>query len=127
MDLFSVLASLGAKAILWYSFDTLAERHAAWEAVGFSLGDHGMKPGAGSLWCGEICLRAIRNEAPEVNPGVMGCGILCANLSDEAVSASSRLGYELARAYARSLLPDGRSGAFDFRSVPLDVALLDLD
>lgn len=124
MDLFSLLVVLGAKAILWYSFDSLGQRQSAWEAIRSSLGEHGVKPGTGGLWSGEICLKAIRDAAPEFNPGVMGCGILCGNLSGEAVSASSRLGYELARVYSRASFPGGRSGAFDFRSLPLDMAVL---
>lgn len=125
MDLFSVVAALGAKAILWYSFDTLGERQAAWEAIKSSLGEHGISPGARRLWCGEVCLKAIGDSGSVSNPGVMGCGLLCGNLSDESVSASSRLGYELARVYARASLSDGASGAFDFRSIPLDVAVLE--
>jgi len=125
MDLFSLVAALGAKAILWYSFDSLSERQSAWEAIRSSLADHGIKPGARRLWCGEICLRAIQDAGLRFNPGAMGCGLLCGNLSGEAVSASSRLGYELARVYARASFPDGRRGAFDFRSIPLDVAVLE--
>lgn len=127
MDLFSVLAALGAKAILWYGFDSLGERESAWEAIRRSLGDHGIKPAGRRLWCGEICMKAIDDPKREFNPGVMGCAILCGNLSDEAVLASSRLGYELARVYARASFPDGRSGALDFRSIPLDMAVLECD
>jgi 23S rRNA (adenine2030-N6)-methyltransferase len=122
MDLFSLLAALGAKAILWYSFDSLAERQAAWEAMRASLGEHGVGPGAKGLWCGEICLRAIGDACRDFNPGVMGCGILCSNLSEEAVSASSRLGHELSRVYSGASFPGGRSGAFDFRNIRLDMA-----
>ena len=124
MDLFSLAAGIGAKTMLWYWFDTRAGRESAWQDIWDSLSDHGLKAGPVRLWAGEICLRAI-DCAGSYDPGVKGCGILCGNLSSRAVSASSRLGYELSRVYQRSCLPDGASGAFDFRSIPLDFEMDD--
>jgi hypothetical protein len=124
MDLFSLAASIGAKAVLWYWFDSCAARESTWQDIGTSLADYGVRPGPVRLWAGEICLAAIDSPG-SYDPGVKGCGILCGNLADSAVSASSRLGYELSRIYRRSRLPDGASGAFDFKSIHLEVEMAD--
>lgn len=125
MDLFSRLAARGAKSIIWYSFRSRDEKRASWKSIRASLGEEGVDPGATGLWCGEICLREIDCPSLGINPGVRGCGILCANLGRASVSAASRLGYDLARLYADATFPGGVSGAFAFRGINLDVAVLD--
>jgi 23S rRNA A2030 N6-methylase RlmJ len=125
MDLFSRLASLGAKSILWYSFDSRSEKRAAWRSIRASLAGHGVDARASGLWCGEIGLKEIDCDDLGTNPGVRGCGILCANLGRASISASSRLGYDLARLYADASFPGGMSGALAFRGIDLDVAVLD--
>ena len=124
MDLFSVTVAAGAKAALWYWFESRADRESAWGNMWASLADRGVRPEAVRLWAGEICLEAI-DRPGSYDPGIKGCGILCGNLSGRAVSASSRLGYELSRIYRRSRLPDGTTGAFDFRSIPLEIAVVE--
>jgi 23S rRNA A2030 N6-methylase RlmJ len=118
LALFSRAAALGTKVLLWYSFDSSAEQESLRQLVGSSVTHHGAEGAVSRLWFGEVHLRDLDRPDPGFNPGVRGCGIVCANLSDRAVQASAGLGRELARAYEGASLPSGGSGALDFRSLP---------
>jgi 23S rRNA A2030 N6-methylase RlmJ len=125
MDAFARAAGAGIKAILWYSFDSVGQRRACWEGITSSLEQHGVDSTAARLWYGELSLRELDAEDSGFNPGVRGCGILCGNLTSQATSAGSRLGHELARVYSNVHFPGGASGALDFRSASLDIAVMD--
>ena len=118
LELFSRAAALGAKVLLWYGFDSSAKQESLRELVGRCLAHHGTEGAVSRLWFGEVHLRDLDGRDPSFNPGVRGCGIVCANLSDRAVRASAELGRELARTYEGASLPSGGSGALDFRSLP---------
>ncbi len=47
-------------------------------------------------------------------PGVLGCGVVMCNVSQEALAACGRLGKGLARAYSGVRLPNGHDGALEF-------------
>lgn len=122
MDAFARTVATGARVVLWYSFSSVGERAACWDGIRSSLSGHQVDVGAAGLWSGEIALREIASGGASFDPGVRGCGILCANLKSESICAASRLGHELARIYAGALLPDGTSGALTFRNINLEMA-----
>jgi hypothetical protein len=45
------------------------------------------------------------------DPGVLGCGVVVRNVSEEALVACRRLGEELTSSYAGARLPNGRDGS----------------
>jgi 23S rRNA (adenine2030-N6)-methyltransferase len=122
MDAFSRTVAIGARVVLWYGFSSAGERAACWDGIRSSLTEHGVDVGAAGLWSGEICLREIASRDLSFDPGVRGCGLLCGNLRSDSICAGSRLGHELARIYANASLPDGTSGALEFRSINLEMA-----
>ena len=69
---------------------------------------------ARSLWAGEIALTALWSPIRPPNPGVLGCGVLCANLSAPVTRTCRALGDALAFIYRDATLPEGWSGALAF-------------
>ncbi|HNS21298.1 MAG TPA: 23S rRNA (adenine(2030)-N(6))-methyltransferase RlmJ [Sedimentisphaerales bacterium] len=111
-DLFFEAASKGVRTMLWYGWDTNGTHDHIWAQLAESF--HSLKfTESVSYWCGEISLV----EAPNPDPGVAGCGILCGNLSDASILACTRLGNSLATVYQDATLPGNRSGAIDFHTV----------
>jgi 23S rRNA A2030 N6-methylase RlmJ len=123
MDLFARVAAARAIALVWYSFESLPERRACWQSIKASLESNGLEAGGPRLWCGEVCLREIGCLSHAVEAGVRGCGLLCAGLSPKSISASARLGYELAGIYAGARFAAGESGVLDFRSIHVDIEM----
>jgi 23S rRNA (adenine2030-N6)-methyltransferase len=116
-DLFFRIVSKGAKAMLWYGWDTSEMRERVHAQFRESL--HSQGPiGSPSYWCGEIALVAAQVRDTFVCPGVTGCGILCGNLSDASVRACTRLGEGLAVIYREARLPRNCAGAIEFLALP---------
>ncbi len=112
-DLFFRIASKGVRAMLWYGWDTPAMHERVWKSLAESF--HLQNPdGSGSYWCGEIFLAETANLDASLNPDCIGCGILCGNLSDDAIQACVKLGQGLATIYRDTRLPGNPSGAIDF-------------
>jgi hypothetical protein len=102
------------KAMLWYGFDSLEQREQLLEQTRQAMETSGMVPEAHRLWNGDIVLDAISDAECDFNPGVLGCGVLCSNLSPESLSACRRLGEGLESMYATANLSKGRSGSIRF-------------
>ena len=119
MNLFCLATQAGARAVLWYGFRSGDERTHLWDNMFKTLHDYEIDPSSAGLWCGEICMKLMDDREFDVNPGVRGCGMLTANLSDETSRALTDLGNELSRIYERSRFPGGHSGAFDFNTVSI--------
>ena len=112
-DLFWELAAKGARVMLWYGFSSEDEIAALGKEFRAAAGK--MRAENQKIWRGEIVLAAMHNPDFDINPGVMGCGVLCAGMGDGAIAACAELGEELARIYADAKFPDGSSGALRFR------------
>ena len=69
------------------------------------------------MWAGEITVAGFGSHLPAWNPGVPGCGIDCANLSQRATAACEELWAGLRSIYADAVLPAGDDGSLDFRTV----------
>jgi hypothetical protein len=91
---------------MWYGFDARGERAVVLDALRERI--------AGGAWYGEVSLRAEDLSEVGFDPGVLGCGVVMCNVGEEALAACSRLGEELAHAYAGARLPNGRDGALEF-------------
>jgi hypothetical protein len=83
-------------------------------AIGAAVDRHGVQR---RLWAGEITVAGFGVHPPAWDPGVPGCGIVCANLSDQATAACEELGTALRSIYANAVLPNGDDGSLDFRTL----------
>ena len=119
MDLFCLATQAGARAVLWYGFSTGEERTACWDRMLNTLQAYGADSSSAVLWCGEICLRLMDDPTFDLNPGVRGCGVLTAHLSEKTTRGCTDLGNELSRVYERARFPTDQSGAFDFNTVSI--------
>jgi 23S rRNA A2030 N6-methylase RlmJ len=117
LDLFGDLSRRGARTMLWYGYDSPATRAVCWKKIRSALAAYQLA--AGTSWCGEINLAALHAPGLTINPGVRGCGILLSNLSEQALSACTRLGEALAEIYRTATFRDGQSGAIDFAVISL--------
>ena len=100
--------------MLWYGFDSVAQQRQVADRMGESFGVWALDPAAHGLWRGEIVLEAIESPDRVFNPGVLGCGIVCGNLSGVSLAACHALGKALEAIYASAALPDGQPGALAF-------------
>ena len=106
LNLFARAAQRGVGCILWYGFDTRSDRAVVLAALREGI--------AGGAWYGEVSLHAEDLSEVGFDPGVLGCGVVMCNVSQEALAACGRLGEGLAHAYAGARLPNGRDGALEF-------------
>jgi 23S rRNA (adenine2030-N6)-methyltransferase len=113
VDLCCNLAERGFQVVYWYGYETLKEQGWAWHLLCPRLRDV-----TTSLWCGDLSLVSLRDPALPPNPGIRGCGVLCANISPESIAACARLGAAMEVIYNGATLPGGRSGALVFASWP---------
>ena len=93
LDLFGRAATLGAKCMLWYGFDSVRDRDDLRIAMR-SLADASRDGGNEEhrpLWYGEVSLRADDLSEGGFDPGVLGCGVLLCNVGEGALAACERL------------------------------------
>jgi len=53
-----------------------------------------MRPADHRLWRGGIVLAAMHNPDFDINPGVMGCGVLCSDFAEDILMPCAKLGTE---------------------------------
>jgi len=125
LDLFRSAAERGARVVLWYGFHADSEPGHVGRARCHEGIREGMPFGAsgdeafplGRPWSAEIRLEAMGRLDLDANPGVHGCGLLCANLLPATRGRCERLGEEMARIYHGARLPGDRSGAIRFDTI----------
>lgn len=83
MDLFIQAANLGLKCVLWYGFNTLNEKAYLNDYIRSKTDGHQIK----GLSCTELILSIIEQDSIPCNPGILGSGLLTANVSSESLSA----------------------------------------
>ena len=99
----SLAADLGAsgfKLILWYGYDSPADRALPWAPLATR---------GGSQWCGDLIIRSnLNGGAPlamsDISP-LIGCGVVATNLRNSTAAALGSLGNDLVSLYEESLLP----------------------
>jgi len=116
-ELWASLAGRGVKAVLWYGFETVAGHAVTTDGIRAALDRYGVSGRGSSLWAGEITVAGVRQPPACWDPGVPGCGILCANLSQPATVACQELGAALQSPYSGAVLPNGDDGSLDFRAL----------
>jgi 23S rRNA (adenine2030-N6)-methyltransferase len=106
LNLFAHAAERGVRCMLWYGYDASSERAIVLDALREGI--------AGCAWYGEVSLHAENLSEVGFNPGVLGCGVVMCNVSQEALAACRGLGEGLAQAYSGARLPNGHDGTLEF-------------
>jgi hypothetical protein len=112
LDLARELIARRVGLVYWYGYDRPGRR--AWAFDELAEGAHDP-----TIWCGDVMVTAPGAEPVDGDLGVAttpgtGFGIVCANLSINAIHACQQLGEELTAAYDDVPLPDGRPGHLEF-------------
>lgn len=98
--------------VYWYGYDRPERR--AW-----AFDELGSRANQARVWCGDVMIGSHGDATFDGDLGVAttpgtGFGVVCANVSREAIDACERLGEALARVYDAIPLPDGTPGYLDF-------------
>ena len=80
LDVFIEAAKAGMRCFLWYGYMTLKDKRHLEELIAQSLPEAGIRNTTGV----ELTLKMIKEDIAESKPGVLGSGILGANLSEES-------------------------------------------
>ena len=118
VDLFCELTAKGALVMMWYGFSSDDEAAVLMKEIRAVSTAHRMRPADHRFWRGEIALAAMHDPDFDINPGVMGCGVLCSNFAEDALMSCAKLGTELGRIYSDAKFPDGSTGALEFQQPP---------
>jgi hypothetical protein len=92
--------------MFWYGYDS-QNREDLWQKIHYIFSEKRIDVCQHLLWCGEIYLLETNNPDFRCNPGVMGCGILCSNLSEKTISFCIKLGKDLQNLYHNAIFPNG--------------------
>lgn len=80
LDVFIEAAKAGMRCFLWYGYMTLKDKRHLEELIAQSLPEANIRNATGV----ELTLKMIKEDIAESNPGVLGSGVLGANLSEES-------------------------------------------
>ncbi|MGK7947765.1 MAG: hypothetical protein AB4368_02885 [Xenococcaceae cyanobacterium] len=105
-DAFCLAMKKGIKGMLWYGFNNIHERESLHQVF---LSKKNTK-GKTSLKGIEISSILLEKNILEVNPGILGCGILIGNLSDVSKKIFQEMAEELVKLYRQSMMFDRYSG-----------------
>lgn len=108
-DVFLKAAQRGLKAMLWYGYFTSTEQRAIHERFSQALSaEADIDPG--KLYGADVWLDVIQPDAIVVNPGIVGCGVLTANLSPALRDVVAAQSDALVDLYANGVTFEGDSG-----------------
>ena len=79
-DVFEKSLICKSKTLLWYGYDRLTGKKQIIDYLRVLAEKHNIK-----IWSFDLWLKFMTNEECKINPGVPGCGLACANLSDNSV------------------------------------------
>lgn len=110
--LFLAAKEIGIKGMLWYGFDSTAQRRQIEERIRSSVEQ---KRGAPIL---DVVtnLKSIHNAEKFKNPGVFGCGMACANLSKESERTIEEIVKIFPRVYQTARIYKDQSGELETTS-----------
>ncbi len=83
MDIFAEATKQGIRCFLWYGFHTLVDKARINDYIRQKLA----KAGIMDTLQVELILKVIQEDTIACNPGILGSGLLCSNLSAASVSA----------------------------------------
>ncbi len=95
VELLHALSAAGVEVVYWYGYDEPDE--AMWPLSHLGEGT--------SIWCGDMRLPE-RDES-----GLIGCGVVLANVSQHAIDHCRELGSGVERLYRDARLPSGATGS----------------
>jgi 23S rRNA A2030 N6-methylase RlmJ len=101
VELLNALSAAGLNVVYWYGYEEPED--AMWPLS--HLGD------GTSAWCGDMLLPE-RDES-----GLIGCGVVLANVSQDAIHRCEELGLAVERLYRDASLPSGARGSVQFSKV----------
>lgn len=90
LELAEALITAGVGLVYWYGYDRPADR-------GWAFADVSARAPTASLWSGDMMFTADTGNldgghfGTATTPGT-GCGVVCANISQQAIQAAQRLG-----------------------------------
>lgn len=108
-------AERGAAVVYWYGFNRADQRRWIFDLLRTSAPTI-------AWWCGDLMISAPGADMDDgdlgaaTSPGT-GFGLVCANVSSDALQRCVHLGRALSDAYEGRVLPDGRVGFLDFVTV----------
>jgi len=105
-DAFLLASTKGVKCMLWYGFNTIDEN----TIILNSINDKITKLKLNKVKIVEISLEIIQKDEILVNPGILGCGVLICNMSDQSFKDIEILSDELVSIYKGSKLFNNYSG-----------------
>jgi hypothetical protein len=111
LGLAQAAAQLGTAVVYWYGYNRLDQRQWVFDLL---------RAGAPTIdwWCGDLMISAAGADMHDgdlgaaTSPGT-GFGMVCANVSRDALERCGDLGRALRDAYEGRALPDGRPGSLD--------------
>ncbi|MDD4226056.1 MAG: hypothetical protein PHU98_06675 [Mariniphaga sp.] len=112
IDGFIKASAMGIKCFLWYGFSTIREKNETNDLINSKI----KSLSSIKLTCDELILNEIQEDAIKINPGILGCGILTSNLSQESVKILEDYASLLVKIYNDSRF-NGKSGALYHASI----------
>ena len=79
-DVFEKVIIHKSKALLWYGYDTLQNKREISEHLSQLAKNHNV-----SIWSFDLWQKSMTENECTINPGVPGCGLACAYLSENSV------------------------------------------
>jgi 23S rRNA (adenine2030-N6)-methyltransferase len=98
----------GIKTMLWYGFDTNSQRISYHNVMIDKIRQRGGK--LGNIVSTELFMSSIKENGILVNPGVVGCGVFIANMSQKSINDLEILSSELINIYENSVYNGQFSG-----------------
>lgn len=112
LDLAQEATERGASVVYWYGYDRADQRQCIFDVLR-------TRAPMTRWWCGDVMVCAPDADmhngdlGEATSPGT-GFGLVCANVSRDALRRCDDFGRALCDAYRGRLLPDGRPGYLDF-------------
>lgn len=98
LDGFFEASRRGVKCFLWYGFGTLNEKKEINDILITRIDQTDIK----DISCDELILKEIQHDLININPGVLGCGILTSNLTKKSIEVISEFARLLVEIYRDS-------------------------
>ncbi len=95
-------AQKGIMCLMWYGFMTLREK----KKLNRLIGKETIRVKGRKISCTEIILRSIMENSVPFSPGIMGCGILTANLHNISINKISEHADLLVNIYSGAVFTD---------------------
>lgn len=117
-DVFCMAMRKGIMGMLWYGFNTLRKREFLHNAIFKSQFNSSSKTHLHGI---EIMSILLSDHRLDVNPGVLGCGILIGNLSENSHQSFRKMAQEITNIYKESTMFDKYSGELRFEEFEIQV------